>query len=211
MSAANFCPEHGPYTENTCPWCAAPPGRPAAPSPLEEDDMPTEAFVGHSDQRRGAEGYQGGDETEPPRRVGILDGEDYDETEMPSRRRRERILDGHDYDELDETVLDREDTSFMGWLIVKKSQYMRRGHIMKIRSGAIWGRDNKKADIVIDDEKVSGIHARIQLKDDNFVVHDLGSANGTWVNNEEIQSPVVLNENDEIKIGDTILVLKTLN
>ncbi|MEM2126380.1 MAG: FHA domain-containing protein [Candidatus Methanosuratincola sp.] len=161
-------------------------------------------------ERSGAE-----DETQPPQRAGGAffgrGGFEEDETQLPERRRR-RILDegGVFEEEVEETVLDREDTTLMGWLIVKRSPYMRRGHLVRIRPGAILGRDPRRSDVLIDDEKVSGIHARVQVKDNNFVIIDLGSSNGTWVNGVEVTAPQPLQQDDEIKVGDTVFVLKTL-
>jgi len=136
-------------------------------------------------------------------------GVDMEATELPERKRR-RILDG-DEDEIEETVLDREDTSAMGWLFVKRSPTMRRGHIIRIHArGATIGRSPRKADILVDDEKVSGEHARLNHKEGQFMILDLLSSNGTWVNGEQISNPTPLKENDEIRIGDTVFVLKTL-
>jgi len=201
-----FCPQHGPYPASlgACPYCARQPGQlPQAPRPLDEDELPTQAFEGPP----GAlEGY-GGDETIAPRRAGEHYGGDEEATMMPEHQRRAGIL---DEDEMDVTVLEREDTTLMGWLVVKTSPHMRRGHFIKIKPGAIWGRDPRKANIVVDDEKISGLHARIQVKESQFVVIDLGSSNGTWVNGEEITAPRPLVQDDEIKMGSTVFVLKTL-
>ena len=38
----------------------------------------------------------------------------------------------------------------------------------------------------------------------------MASENGTFVNGEAIRGATVLQENDEIKTGDTVFVLKTL-
>jgi hypothetical protein len=152
--------------------------------------------------------YGDDDETLPPRRAGILDGDDEDETILPSRRARGgRFLDP---DEIDETIIEREEAGLMGWMIVKASPFMRRGHAIRVRPGSIWGRDPRKADVVIDDDKVSGIHARIQLRDDHFILIDLGSGNGTSVNGDVISAATSLNQDDEVKMGDTVFVLKTL-
>ncbi|MDI6696259.1 MAG: FHA domain-containing protein [Anaerolineales bacterium] len=228
MSDELFCSKHGPYPASygTCPWCVAEMGgRPPAPQPLDAEAtnrIPPQQWGGYADDdetvlpggklTRRIEGLGGvEDETLPPARGGGLLGGLDDETQLPERKRR-RILDPDApiEDDIDETVLDREETSLMGWLIVKRSPYLRRGHLIKIRSGAILGRNPKKADVVIDDDKVSSLHARIQVKENNFVLIDLGSANGTWVNGEELNGPRAIVQDDEIKLGDTVFVLKTL-
>jgi adenylate cyclase len=51
------------------------------------------------------------------------------------------------------------------------------------------GADN---DIVIDDKMVSRHHARLELQANTYLLMDLGSANGTWVNDRRISTPVPL-------------------
>jgi Tol biopolymer transport system component len=56
-------------------------------------------------------------------------------------------------------------------------------------------------DIVLDDNMVSRHHARLDLQADTYVLTDLGSANGTWVNGRRISAPVSLQANDSIRFG----------
>jgi pilus assembly protein CpaF len=60
-------------------------------------------------------------------------------------------------------------------------------------------------DIVLPKGNVSKRHARIVLKDGKFIVVDLKSTNGTYVNGRKITSPLVVKENDKIYIGDFIM------
>ena len=69
------------------------------------------------------------------------------------------------------------------------------------------GRD-KAASIVLDDPECSRIHTAIRYWDDIFVVRDLGSSNGTYVNGEKIDV-AKLNPGDLIKIGNTELLAST--
>ena len=62
-------------------------------------------------------------------------------------------------------------------------------------------RDNM---IHLADERVSRRHARIDLEQGSFVIFDLDSVNGTFVNGERIQRQR-LRSGDEIRIGDTRL------
>jgi pSer/pThr/pTyr-binding forkhead associated (FHA) protein len=50
----------------------------------------------------------------------------------------------------------------------------------------------------------------IQIKDEKFILVDLGSTNGTFVNGEEITGATEIHQDDEIRIGNTVFVLKTL-
>lgn len=63
-------------------------------------------------------------------------------------------------------------------------------------------------DIVLPKGNVSKRHSRIVLKDGRFIVVDLKSTNGTYVNGRKITSPLVVKEGDKIYIGDFILTLE---
>jgi len=67
------------------------------------------------------------------------------------------------------------------------------------------GRDPQN-DTVIDHPAVSRLHARIVRRDGAFVIADLGSTNGTFVNGERIVGERVLKPGDSIRIGPCRLV-----
>src|SRR5687768_14826905 len=60
-------------------------------------------------------------------------------------------------------------------------------------------------DIILPKGNVSKRHSRIVLKDGRFIVVDLKSTNGTYVNGRKITSPLVVKPGDKIYIGDFIL------
>ena len=62
------------------------------------------------------------------------------------------------------------------------------------------GRD-ERCDIVIVDRQVSRQHASITLEEDSYVVRDLDSKNGTFVNGQELGAPYALQDGDEIQIA----------
>lgn len=65
---------------------------------------------------------------------------------------------------------------------------------------------SRQAEIRILDPSVSGKHAIIVRDEQNNVyLDDLGSNNGTYVNNERVRARVKLNKEDMITIGTTIL------
>ena len=63
------------------------------------------------------------------------------------------------------------------------------------------------SDIVLDDDAVSRRHARIERRDDRWVVMDVGSRNGTLVNDREISGIAGLAHGDRLQIGSTIFKL----
>src|SRR5258705_5335245 len=60
-------------------------------------------------------------------------------------------------------------------------------------------------DIVLPKGNVSKRHARIVLKDGKFIIVDLKSTNGPYVNGRKITSPLVVKDSDKIYIGDFIV------
>src|SRR4051794_33612668 len=58
---------------------------------------------------------------------------------------------------------------------------------------------SSKADIQIDQESVSRNHAQIKSDAKACVISDLGSTNGTYVNDEQIQGEYQLRNGDLIK------------
>lgn len=62
-------------------------------------------------------------------------------------------------------------------------------------------------DIVLPKGNVSKRHSRIVLKDGRYIVVDLKSTNGTYVNGRKITSPLVIKPGDKVYIGDFIISL----
>ena len=59
--------------------------------------------------------------------------------------------------------------------------------------------------IQIDQESVSRNHCRIRFSGSEFLVQDLGSTNGTYVNDDLVQEEARLRHGDQLKVGRTIL------
>jgi predicted component of type VI protein secretion system len=60
-----------------------------------------------------------------------------------------------------------------------------------------------------EDAQVSRRHARIAVQGGAVVVEDLGSTNGTYVNEQPISAPRPLNPGDKVRVGLTVLELRT--
>jgi len=63
-------------------------------------------------------------------------------------------------------------------------------------------------DISLQDPESSRRHARITWQAGQFVIEDMGSTNGTFVNGVQITSPQILNAGDSVGIGQTALVFQ---
>jgi len=70
------------------------------------------------------------------------------------------------------------------------------------------GRD-PQSNIVLPDSGVSRKHARIYQTDTDFVIEDLGSSNGTYVDGVPVVS-CVLNGGDSIQVGHTLFLFDRL-
>jgi signal transduction histidine kinase len=81
------------------------------------------------------------------------------------------------------------------------------GQTFELNPGGGWplmvGRE--KADVLIADRAVSRRHAELSFRDGQWVLQDMSSANGTFVNGRRIDRPVQLRHEDRIRIGTTIM------
>ena len=81
------------------------------------------------------------------------------------------------------------------------------GHGFEVRqAGGILGRASENA-VSIPDEQLSRRHAQIQFGDGAFWISDLGSRNGTFVNETRIVGPQQLRSGDQITVGNTRLLV----
>lgn len=69
---------------------------------------------------------------------------------------------------------------------------------------AIIGRSSDQ--IHLSDNSSSRRHARIRPDNGQWILEDLNSSNGTFLNGQRVVSPTVLKHGDQIKVGSTLLV-----
>jgi len=62
--------------------------------------------------------------------------------------------------------------------------------------------------LVIDDDYASNHHARVYPHETNWVVEDLGSTNGTYLQRNRVLAPTVIPLGMPIRIGKTVLELR---
>lgn len=90
-------------------------------------------------------------------------------------------------------------------------------HIL-LRDGSVIERDLSSSEnrigkgpqnnIILADASVSSVHAVISYTDDSFVLSDMGSRNGTYVNDERIVAPRKLQHGDLIKMGHCTITFR---
>jgi len=191
MSPVKFCPEHGPYDASfaSCPQCG---GEPSGPRALDEMDV-LETDI-----------------TPAPRQYNA----DADETYIPGQDRFNRpmtdatMLSQDSARAMDETQLAGSRPAMVDAIFWVK-EGGRRGKFYPISHNTVIGR--KEGNLILDDLKVSGTHAKITFEKKKYMIWDFGSSNGTFVNGKRITEATVIDENDEVGIGDTVFVLKLLS
>jgi hypothetical protein len=62
--------------------------------------------------------------------------------------------------------------------------------------------------ITLDDTFVSQLHARVFARDGRFLVEDLGSTNGTYLNRQKVSGPMVISPGDRLQVGNTVMELR---
>jgi two-component system cell cycle response regulator len=78
------------------------------------------------------------------------------------------------------------------------------GSMHEVRERMLLGRA-QDADLRFTDEGISRNHAMVTLEGDEVVIHDLGSRNGTYVNEKRVER-TTLCDGDKIRIGSTTIL-----
>lgn len=84
----------------------------------------------------------------------------------------------------------------------------REGMEMPLGGGPITIGRSSESNVVIRDDYTSTNHARLDLRAEGWVVTDLESTNGTFVNGQKVTSPVLVAEGTPITIGTTTFELR---
>ena len=62
--------------------------------------------------------------------------------------------------------------------------------------------------VALEDNYVSQLHARVFARDGTVWVEDLGSTNGTYLNDQRVSAPLAVRRGDQLKVGSTVMELK---
>ncbi len=68
------------------------------------------------------------------------------------------------------------------------------------------GRDSSNG-VAINDAEISRKHSRLSFQGGKYVLEDLGSTNGTFVNGQRLAGPVVLKAGDVVSLGEQIVLM----
>ena len=92
------------------------------------------------------------------------------------------------------------------YLAVESAPGHQAGSRYDVSGGATLGRGD--VEIVLEDPFASTQHARIERQGSTLVLEDLGSTNGTYLNDELLRGPQPLHAGDRIRIGDSQFVFQ---
>jgi hypothetical protein len=87
-------------------------------------------------------------------------------------------------------------------LIVERAPGHTPGMEYDVGEGAVLGRGDQ-AEIRLEDPFASSRHARLVRQGGVVVIEDLGSTNGTYLNEELLSGPQPLHQGDRVRIGDS--------
>jgi pSer/pThr/pTyr-binding forkhead associated (FHA) protein len=87
-------------------------------------------------------------------------------------------------------------------LVVERAPGHDPGMIYDLDGDVVLGRGDR-AEIRLEDPFASSRHARVYRQGNILVVEDLGSTNGTYLNEELLQTPRPLHPGDRLRIGDS--------
>jgi len=65
-----------------------------------------------------------------------------------------------------------------------------------------------ECELRLEDTYASQQHARLFARNDSWFVEDLGSTNGTFVNDQKLAAPAKLQPGDTVRVGQTLLELR---
>lgn len=87
-------------------------------------------------------------------------------------------------------------------LVIERAPGHEPGMIYDLDGDLVLGRGDR-AEIRLDDPFASARHARVYEQGNTMVIEDLGSTNGTYLNEELLESPRPLHPGDRLRIGDS--------
>lgn len=62
--------------------------------------------------------------------------------------------------------------------------------------------------VTLDDTFVSQVHARVYRREGTFMVEDLGSTNGTYLNGQQVTAPMPVRSGDRLQVGRYVLEMQ---
>jgi hypothetical protein len=91
--------------------------------------------------------------------------------------------------------------------LLVKGQSDAKPRTMRLSASMTIGRA-PECELRIEDTYASQQHARLFAKNNSWFVEDLGSTNGTFVNDQKLAAPAMLQPGDKVRVGQTVMELR---
>jgi pSer/pThr/pTyr-binding forkhead associated (FHA) protein len=82
------------------------------------------------------------------------------------------------------------------------------GRIMRLDRREITIGRSDGSDLVVDDEYASTNHAKLVLVNNDWLIQDLNSTNGTFLDGQRVGTPAVVKLNTRVRVGKTVFELR---
>ncbi|MBM3708434.1 MAG: FHA domain-containing protein [Actinobacteria bacterium] len=108
----------------------------------------------------------------------------------------------------DKTIILNKKKDALAWIIkIDRNKILKKYRLV---DGITTIGRSSRSDVVLDNEEISELHAKIIKEGKIFKIIDIGSLNGTFLNGKKINSPKVLKDNDELQFGDIKFIFKKI-
>jgi hypothetical protein len=104
-------------------------------------------------------------------------------------------------------ISDKRRPAVVGWFVAMSGE--QKGEDFRLHDGKNTVGSAPDAQIPLHDATVSGQHASVRFEEGRFVLTDLDSSNGTYINDKRV-SREELKDNDVIRFGEVIVKFKRL-
>lgn len=62
--------------------------------------------------------------------------------------------------------------------------------------------------VVVEDQFISSVHTRVFQREDTWMVEDLGSTNGSYLNRRKVTGPTVIHKGDNLQVGNVVMEVR---
>jgi len=114
------------------------------------------------------------------------------------------FLDAHFYRQLESALAEATPYSEASLRLPGRLSESRRESFTLFLDSSALGRSSE-ADIRLDDPSLAPLHARIRRVDGKYVLYDLASPSGTYLNGRRLLRPRALRDGDEVRVGRSLI------
>ena len=107
-----------------------------------------------------------------------------------------------------QTIIMNKKKEALAWLVrIDKGRIVKK---VRLKEGDNLIGKSSRSEIVIDEEEVSEEHAKIIKTGKDYKIIDVGSLNGTYLNDTKVKSPKKIEDQDEVKFANIKFIFKRI-